>query len=124
MRKKSGVPFYRRTTLTLAFVFTIGLLVYAHHGWAEFDQTQEISVTGVVEEPTFEYPHTRMTLKADDDTWDIVMAPPRRLNRMGVDEKNLKDGMTVTVTGHPHRENEKMMRIFEILIDGETLSIR
>jgi len=113
-----------RKTVVLIFGLTIGLIVYAHHGWAEFDQTEEVTITGIVEEPAFEYPHATMKLNTDEEAWTIVMAPPGRLNRMGVADENLQEGMTVTVTGHPHRENDNMMRIFEITIDDETLSIR
>ncbi len=124
MAMKSGNSAYRRVVLGLAFIIIMGLLAYAHHGWSEFDQNEEVTVTGVVEEPAFEYPHAKMKLNAEGETWDIIMAPPRRLNRMGVSDTNLQEGMTVTVTGHPHHENDNMMRIFEITIDDETISIR
>lgn len=110
--------------LTGGLFFTALAVVYAHHGWAEFDQSKEITLTGTVEEPAFEYPHSTMILQTEDGRWKIQMAPPRRINRMGVNDENLYEGKTVTVVGHPHRENEKMMRIFEITIDGETLNIR
>lgn len=111
--------------LIFSLLFVAAVVSYAHHGWAEFNQEEEITITGMVENPLFEYPHATMDLITDEGSaWSIIMAPPRRIQRMGVTGDNLVEGKTVTVTGHPHRENENMMRIFEIEIDDETLYIR
>jgi hypothetical protein len=111
-------------TIIMGFFLASLPVAYAHHGWAEFDQSKEITLTGTVTDPSFEYPHASMILLTGDEEWHIVMAPPRRLNRMGVSGENLLEGTTVTVVGHPHRENDGMMRIFEITIGDVTLNIR
>lgn len=83
----------------------------AHHGWGG-QQTQEFQLTGVlVEDVNLSGPHGTMKIRAaDNQVWDITLAPSNRTASAGLREKVIPMGATVTVHGHRNSN----MRRFEV----------
>lgn len=95
-----------------------------HHGWANYDQTKKMNLTGKVIESSYENPHGMMKLKVDNKTWNVVLAPPTRMSSRGLTAKMLSDAKTATVVGYPHKTVKDEMRAERITIGGTTTELR
>jgi hypothetical protein len=56
--------------------------------------------------------------------WDVVLAPPSRLEIRGLTKAMLAPGTKATVIGYPHRNNPNEMRAERITIEGKTTELR
>ncbi len=116
--------------LALAFAFgLVALLVsaplMAHHGEANYDTDNVVSVKGTVSGFEFINPHTLITLDAKNDKgeiekWNCEARSPGMLVRVGGWDKNtLKTGDVITVTGYRAKNGSPVMRLQKItLADG------
>lgn len=95
-----------------------------HHGWANYDQTKKMNLTGKVIESSYENPHGMMKLKVDNKTWNVVLAPPTRMSSRGLTAKMLSEAKTATVVGYPHKTVKDEMRAERITIGGTTTELR
>jgi hypothetical protein len=100
------------------------LTALGHHGWSEYDSTKGLKLTGKVVESGYEHPHGHVRLEAPDKTWSVVLAPPSRMERRGLEKGALKPGATVTVEGYPNRGKPEEMRAERISINGKTVELR
>jgi hypothetical protein len=98
--------------------------VAAHHGWSEYDATRPLTVTGKILESGYEHPHGHVRLEAPDKTWQVVLAPPSRMEARGLPPADLKKGNTVTVVGYANREKPEEMRAERITVAGKTVELR
>ncbi len=105
------------------FLLPCSILV-AHHGWSEFNQDSTVHLEGTVLSVSFENPHVTISLRVGNETWNVVMAPPRRIRRAGLHEENLNEGAVITIAGHPHRNRDRYTRIFELVLGDETYIVR
>jgi hypothetical protein len=97
---------------------------HAHHGWGSYDSTQLLTLTGAVEEPSFNNPHASIRLTDSAGLRFIVLAPPSRMTSRGLPAALLKAGQTVTVQGYPHKTDPQELRAERITIDGKTVELR
>jgi hypothetical protein len=110
-------------TLAIAALASGGA-VLAHHGWSEYDSTQELKLTGKIVESGYEHPHGHVRLEAPGKTWVCVLAPPSRMENRGLPKEALKVGNTVTVVGYPNRNKPEEMRAERITFQGKTVELR
>jgi hypothetical protein len=96
----------------------------AHHGWSEYDSTKELRLTGKIVESGYEHPHGHVRLEAPGKTWQVVLAPPSRMERRGLEKGALRSGATATVVGYANRNKPEEMRAERILINGKTVELR
>jgi Family of unknown function (DUF6152) len=96
----------------------------AHHGWSGYDSSQELAVTGTIQESGYEHPHGYVRLQAPGKTWVVVLAPPSRMERRGLPRTMLASGTQATVVGYPSRTDPEEMRAERITIDGTTVELR
>ena len=96
----------------------------AHHGWSEYDSANELKLTGKIIESGYEHPHGHVRLEAPGKTWEVVLAPPSRMERRGLEKDALKPGVTATVVGYPNRNKPEEMRAERIIINGKTVELR
>ncbi len=88
-------------TLLAAFTFMLFVMpVAAHHGWSG-NTAGDVEVTGtVVTGVKLSGAHGTMQIRdADDQLWDITLAPGPRTHRAGLTEDVIPVGATVTVYG-------------------------
>jgi hypothetical protein len=102
----------------------LGFPVLAHHGWSEYDSSQGLKLTGRIVESGYEHPHGHVRLQAEGKTWEVVLAPPSRMERRGLEKGALKPGATVTVEGYPNRGKPVEMRAERITANGKTVELR
>jgi hypothetical protein len=95
-----------------------------HHGWANYDQTKTLNFSGEILESSYENPHGMLKLKVDNKTWNVVLAPPARMEGRGLTSDMLGKGTTATVVGYPHKTVKDEMRAERITISGKTTELR
>jgi hypothetical protein len=110
--------------LILSAVLAVPVAALAHHGWSEYDSAKELKLTGKIVDAGYEHPHGHVRLEAPGKTWEVVLAPPSRMERRGLEKDALKPGATVTVIGYPNRNKPEEMRAERILVNGKTVELR
>lgn len=113
-----------RVGLLAALLVLATTTAYAHHGWGGYDSTRVLNLTGVIQESTYEHPHGMVKLAVEDKTWDVVLAPPSRMQVRGLTKEMLAPGTRATVVGYPHRNSANEMRAERITIGGRTTELR
>src|SRR5262245_66596173 len=114
----------RLSRLLTILVLGNGLL-YAHHGWTGYDETKLVQHTGVIKEVGFENPHSFVKLEVHKKTiWNVILAPPTRMESRGLTKDKLKVGATATIMGYPHKKTRDEIRAERITIDGKTTELR
>ena len=108
-------------TAMLAAAPTFG---WGHHGWSEYDSAKALKLTGKIVESGYEHPHGHVRLETPGKTWSVVLAPPSRMERRGLEKGALKPGASVTVEGYPNRDKPEEMRAERISVNGKTVELR
>jgi hypothetical protein len=109
---------------TLLFGTTLATGVHAHHGWSEYDSSKPLTVTGVIKQSGYEHPHGHVHLETQGKTWQVVLAPPSRMERRGLARADLKAGTQATVVGYANRGKPEEMRAERITVGGKTVELR
>ena len=99
-------------------------IVLAHHGWSEYDSSKALKLTGKIVEIGYEHPHGHVRLETPGKTWNVVLAPPSRMERRGLEKSALKPGATATVEGYANRDKPEEMRAERITLNGKTVELR
>lgn len=113
-------------SLRTVFVATAGcfaVAAMAHHGWSGYDTTL-VKKSGTIEASSYANPHGAATLKTDEGTWNIVLAPPGRMESRGLTREMLAPGTAALIEGYVHLEDKKEIRAERITIDGKTVELR
>jgi hypothetical protein len=111
-------------------VYAAGMLLalcsfaFVHHGWSNYDQTKTLNFTGEILESSYENPHGMIKLKVDKKEWNVVLAPPARMEGRGLTNDMLKVGTKATVVGYPHLKDKSEMRAERITIGAKTTELR
>ena len=108
----------------LAALLATPVAALAHHGWSEYDSSKALKLTGKVVESGYEHPHGHVRMEAPGKTWNVILAPPSRMERRGLAKEALKPGASVTVEGYPNRDKPDEMRAERIIVDGKTIELR
>ncbi len=99
----------------------------AHHGWSGYDASKLVTLSGKVQEASFEFPHAMVMLQLeskDGKLWHIVLAPPSRMSARGLPAGSIKAGDEVTVEGYPHRAEPQEFRAERIRVKGQSVELR
>jgi hypothetical protein len=95
--------------ISLMSATLLAIPVWAHHSGTMFDDTKEITVTGVVKEFQYTNPHSWLLIdvKGEDGkviTWGFEAEGPSTLTRSGIRPSDFKVGTKITMTGHPMKD--------------------
>ncbi|HEX6691989.1 MAG TPA: DUF6152 family protein [Burkholderiales bacterium] len=112
----------KKTLLAALVAFPTAAL--AHHGWSEYDSTKPLKLTGKIVESGYEHPHGHVRMETPGKTWNVILAPPSRMERRGLEKNQLKAGATATVEGYANRDKPEELRAERIIIDGKTIELR
>ena len=107
--------------------FTLALAAgaaFAHHGWSSYDSGKELTLTGTIKEAGYEHPHGGVKLETTGKTWNVVLAPPSRMENRGLKREMLAPGTRAIVVGYPHRTDSDELRAERITIGGKTTELR
>jgi uncharacterized protein DUF6152 len=121
-------------TAFVAVVACVGLSLIsgplpAHHGFAAYDQTKPLTLSGVVTQFEFVNPHAQIYFdvksdKGDVQRWGIELATPGLLVRRGWSSRTMKQGDEITVTCFRAKNgSNSMARCTKIERGGEELSL-
>ena len=101
----------------------------AHHSFAMFDQTKEITLTGTVREWHWINPHTHLILDVEPGPgvdpsmvgeWDVEGASTNIMRVQGWSSSMVKPGDKVSVTANPLRNGQKGATLFYVTLqDGK-----
>lgn len=112
-----------------AGLFLISRPVPAHHGFAAYDQTKPVTLSGVVTQFEFVNPHAQIYFDVKSDKgevqhWGIELATPGLLVRRGWSSRTMKQGDEITVTCFRAKNgSNSMARCTKIERGGEELSL-
>src|SRR5919197_2600439 len=118
-------------TFTLAIV-AAALLAWpgnasAHHSFAMFDQTKQVTLTGTVTEFQWTNPHAYIEVDVPDEKgtvkhWSVELGSPSILMQSGWKFKDLKHGDKITVKLSPLKDGKPGgLLVQATLPDGRTL---
>jgi hypothetical protein len=84
----------------------------AHHSFAMFDQTKQVTLKGTVREFQWTNPHAFIHLDVPSanggvDTWQVELNSPNNLKRQGWSSTSLKPGEAVTLVLNPLKDGTK-----------------
>ncbi|MEO5763797.1 MAG: DUF6152 family protein [Casimicrobiaceae bacterium] len=123
MSSSKPVVFVRCAAVASLFA-SLASTALAHHGWSEYDSATLLTISGTIEESSYEHPHGYIKLKAPGKTWVAVLAPPSRMDNRGLSKELLKAGATATVEGYANRDKPEEMRAERITLGGKTTELR
>ena len=98
-------------------VAACGVVAHAHHSIAAvYDDSQRVTVEGVVTQFRFVNPHPFLMMEVKDDNgraqqWKLEMDNRWELVEIGIDNVTLKPGDRLVVTGSPAREQRQSLYI-------------
>ena len=109
-----------RSCLIAALLLGAGGPVVAHHSFAAFDQSREVTVKGRVAEFQWTNPHAWLVVKGrtangPDEEWSFEMISPSVLRRNGWTRNSLKSGDEVTVTANPAKNGARFGLMLNVL---------
>ena len=116
-----------RSYLIVALLLLAGVPVVAHHSFAAFDQSREVTVKGRVVEFQWTNPHAWLMVKGKtangpDEEWSFEMISPSVLRRNGWARNTLKPGDEVTVTANPAKNGTRFGLMLAVLdAQGQTV---
>ena len=98
--------------------------VLAHHGWSEYDDSRPLKLEGTIEDSGYVHPHGFVRLKIADKSWNVVLAPPTRMQNRGLEKDMLAPGKRAAVMGYPNRNKPEEMRAERITVGEKTTELR
>jgi uncharacterized protein YcnI len=117
-------------TTVLCFLLLLSIPVFAHHSFAMFELTKDVTYKGTVVEYRWENPHTHIIMKVPEGaadpatvgTWDMEGGSTNIMARQGWNKSTYKAGDPVTIVAHPMKDGSKGASLFYALMpDGTRL---
>ena len=106
----------------------VGLLmfvcpVFANHGTAAYETTQETTVKGTVTDFEFINPHTLIFLDVKNDKgyvehWQVDAQSPNQLTRDGWTKNSIKPGDSIAVTGFRAKNRSNILRFLRVVLSS------
>jgi hypothetical protein len=100
-------------SLATIAVAVFGVPASAHHSFAMFDATKEVTMSGTVKEFEWTNPHSWLRVTVNDQKtgkpvlWALELSSPARLTTMGMHADSVKVGDVVSVTFHPMKDGTR-----------------
>ena len=99
----------------------------AHHSFAMFDRTQQVTLKGTIKDFQYNNPHSWIQLivtppAGGEEEWTIEALSPNVLNRTGWKRTSLVPGEKVTLVIYPMRDGTHGGNLISVTLpDGSTL---
>ena len=103
-------------------------LALAHHGQANYNTKDSVTVNGTVTEFQFVNPHSLIFLDVKDDKgqsqkWQGELTSPNHLVRAGWNKTSLKPGDHITLTGYRAVNGANSLWITKLTVNGEEMKL-
>lgn len=112
-----------------ALMLALPVAASAHHSFAAFDMSKNITIEGTVVDYKLENPHAHMSMKVESVdgkaqpkvvTWDVEGAAANIMRRQGWSAQTLKPGDKVKFVGHPLHSGDAGLSLFYVILpDGK-----
>jgi len=113
-----------RTVFAIAVCAVMTGAAFAHHGWGSYDATNPVTVAGPILTSEFENPHARITVRASDKSWIVILAPTSRMIIRGATSEVVAVGNEVSAYGYPSTVEKNEMRAERITVNDKTYEMR
>jgi hypothetical protein len=121
----------RNTALICALGFSLSAAILAgraqaHHSFAMFDVSREVTLDGTVKEFQWTNPHSWVQLMVKDPTgreveWSIEGSSPNSLSRFGWTRTSLRTGDRVQAVIHPLKDGSVGGSLVKITVNGQVV---
>lgn len=114
---------------TLLLTFLAFSVAIAHHGYAAFDTTAEVTLKGTVTDFHFVNPHCIIEFDVMDDkgqvqNWKAELTSANHLTPKGWTESSVQSGDNVTITGYKAKNGAPSIWVTKLALkNGEALKI-
>jgi len=119
--------------LTVIFYAAVAVILFAgpmfaHHGAAAYDTSENTSLKGTVVEFDFINPHCQLFLNVTDDSgkvvkWDGEFTNPGTLHRRGWTKDMFKPGDLITMIGNRAKNGANVLRVLKLeMADGKVIT--
>jgi hypothetical protein len=110
-------------SLSLAAAMLSPAPIFAHHGAADYNKDQVITIKGSVVDYDLANPHTQFTVRVaqeghDPVDWRVESVSLNMMVRVGWKRDSLKPGDVVTVSGHPGKTGKPIMLLMKCALPG------
>lgn len=112
---------------TAALVVAVYAPLWAHHGFAAYDESKQLVMKATVTEWLWANPHCFLRFDATDDRgqvihWAAEVSNPIDMTRRGWTKRTLNSGDRVTVTIRPAKNGAPVAQLLKVeLANGQTL---
>ena len=107
-----------------AGLILVPFLMWAHHGWQEFEEGKEISLDGVVTDFHFVNPHCVIEFEVGTMVWQAEFSSPGPMTRKGWTAATLQPGDKIVIKGHPGKNGVRAVHVTLMkLQDGREFKI-
>jgi tRNA(Ile2) C34 agmatinyltransferase TiaS len=110
-------------TIVTVFVMSVGLNAMPHHGWADFDRSKKVEISGIIVESKYENPHVFVRLKVEQAAWAVELSAVPRMKRNAITAEMIRPGTRVTLVGHPHKKRAQEMKATHMTLNGKTYDL-
>jgi hypothetical protein len=121
----------RKLTVILGAAVVLLLVagpMFAHHGAAAYDTSQNTTLKGTVVEFDFINPHCQLFINVADDSgalvkWDGEFTNPGTLHRRGWTKEMFKPGDQITMIGNRAKNGANVLRVLKLqMADGKEIT--
>ena len=121
----------RKLTVILgagAVLLLIAGPMFAHHGAAAYDTSQNTTLKGTVVEFDFINPHCQLFINVADESgalvkWDGEFTNPGTLHRRGWTKEMFKPGDQITMIGNRAKNGANVLRVLKLqMADGKEIT--
>ena len=114
-----------KTMLVLAGAATLAAApAFAHHSFAMFDNTKDVTLEGTVKEFQWTNPHSWVQLMVKDASgkeveWSVEAGSPNGLSRQGWTRHAAKPGDKASIVVHPLKDGTAGGSLVSMTVNGE-----
>ena len=121
----------RKLTVILGAAVVLLLIagpMFAHHGAAAYDTSQNTTLKGTVVEFDFINPHCQLFINVADESgalvkWDGEFTNPGTLHRRGWTKDMFKPGDQITMIGNRAKNGANVLRVLKLeMADGKVIT--
>jgi hypothetical protein len=115
----------RRSTFVAAIaLLSAGGAALAHHGWGSYDASKVMTIESAVTKLEWQNPHVHIAVNHSNQSWELVLAPPFRMEARGLKPEMIKPGTRVRAEGYASTREAHEMRAERIVVDGKAFELR
>ena len=93
--------------------------------WSSYDAGTVLTIEAPILTAKYQNPHGEIEMTdSAGKRWQIVLAPPSRMESRGLPREQLTVGARATVVGYPSRTQPAEIRAERITIAGKTVELR